>query len=217
MVVKRIILISLLSFYALFNFAQDSTFIKVHFLYGSKPAKGYKKTESKYFGGIMGGHVVVEIGDSIYGFSPAQPISRVFAKKSFSNGNFHLEKGYTFYYDTLHQKLLSIKIPVSKSEFSVIRKHAIKYLNQTPFDYALFGMRCASTAHDLLAQAGIFKARNKSGYILKTFYPRKLRKRLLDLALEKKYEITYQVGRKERKWEKDKRRHRKKLVPTIKP
>src|SRR5690606_27849943 len=101
--------------------------------------------------------------------------------------------------------------------FKTIRKHAVEYLNQTPFDYALFGMRCASTAHDLLAQTGIFKTRNKSGYILKTFYPRKLRKRLLDLAFEEKYEITYQVGRKERKWEKDKRRHRKKLVPTEKP
>lgn len=199
------------------NFAQDSTFIKVHFLYGSKPAKGYKKTESKYFGGIMGGHVVVEIGDSIYGFSPAQPISRVFAKKSFSNGNFHLESGYNFYYDSLHQKLLSIKIPISNTEFIEIRKHAREYLKQTPFDYALFGMRCASTAHDLLAKAEIFKTRSKLGYIIKTFYPRKIRKRLLDLAFENNYEIIYQEGRKERKWEKDKRRHRKRLVPSIKP
>lgn len=36
--------------FLLFNIklqAQDSLFLKVHFLYGSKPQKAYKKTQSK--------------------------------------------------------------------------------------------------------------------------------------------------------------------------
>lgn len=199
--------------------AQDSTFIKIHFKYGSKPAKGYKKSETKYFGGIHGGHVTVEVGDSIYGFSPidggAKP--RVFAKKSHSNGWFHLEEEYVFTYDSLNTQLLTIKIPVSKTELSDLRNQAKLYLNNAPYDYGLFGMRCAASAQEFLSVTSLYKKRSKLSIILRTFYPKKLRKRLLDSAFENNYEITYQEGRKERKWEKDKRRHRKRLVPSIKP
>ncbi len=37
--------------------AQDTTYIQVKFLYGSKPARGYHNEEARWFGGILGGHV----------------------------------------------------------------------------------------------------------------------------------------------------------------
>ena len=45
------------------SYSQDSSYIKVQFLYGSSHLKKYKNTEKKWFGGILGGHVGIE-GDS---------------------------------------------------------------------------------------------------------------------------------------------------------
>ena len=191
--------------------AQDTSYIKIHFKYGSKPAKGFKKTESKYFGGLHGGHVTVEIGDSIYGFSPAGGGSRVFAKKSHSNGDFHLESEYLYTNDSTGNKLTSITIPITNQELHELRIHVKNNLDKTPYDYAFFGMRCAASAHEMLSVAGVFKKRTKFFSIFYNFYPKKLRKRILDKAFEENYEIIHQEGRKERKWENDKQRHRKKL------
>jgi hypothetical protein len=195
--------------------AQDNSYIKIHFKYGSKPGKEYKKTESKYFGGIHGGHVTVEIGDSIYGFSPAQGGARILARKSHSNGNFHLEDSLEYRFDENSNKQTTIKIPVTKEEIICLKKYVKNYLNKAPYDYALFGMRCAASAHEMLSIAGIFKKRTKLFSIFYNFYPKKLRKRILDKAFEENYDIIHQEGRKERKWENDKRRHREKLKLQI--
>jgi hypothetical protein len=44
-----------------FLFASDSLFVKVHFVYGSKPKSAFKKIEAKQFGGIHGGHVYLNL------------------------------------------------------------------------------------------------------------------------------------------------------------
>ncbi len=191
--------------------AQDTTFIKVHFWYGSKPAKGFKKTEGKYFGGIHGGHVTVEIGDSTYGFS-LRSGARIFAHSSHSNGVFHLEDPLEYTFDSTADKQTTVIIPITQEEIHDLRIHVKNYLKEAPYDYAFFGMRCAASAHDLLSVAGIFKKRTKFFSIFYNFYPKKLRKRVLDKAYENKWEIIHQEGRKERKWENDKRRHRGKLT-----
>src|SRR5688572_1813198 len=50
--------------------AQDTAYIKVHFLYGSRPLKTYKD-EPRWFGGILGGHVGIEAADNqILNFIP---------------------------------------------------------------------------------------------------------------------------------------------------
>lgn len=197
------------------SFSQDSISIKIHFWYGSKPAKGYKKSESKYFGGIHGGHVTVEVGDSIYGFSPGGGKARIFAKRSHSNGYFHLESGLEYTFDSTADKQTSITIPVTKEELHQLRLHVNHYLQNRPYDYAFFGMRCAASAHEMLSVAGVFKKRTKLFSIFYNFYPKKLRKRILDKAFDENYEIIHQEGRKERKWENDKLRHRKKLKKLL--
>jgi len=190
--------------------AQDTAWIKIHFWYGSKPAKGFKKSESKYFGGIHGGHVTVEFGDTVIGFNPTKG-ARLFPKRSHSNGGHHLEEPLIFTYDSTDDKQSTIIIPVHKDDVLLMRELAISYLKEAPYDYALFGMRCAASAHEFLSVAGIFKKRAKLFSVFYNFYPKKLRKRVYDLAFENNYKILYQNGRKERKWEGDKRRHREKL------
>ena len=190
--------------------AQDSTYIKVHFWYGSKPARGFKNTESKYFGGLHGGHVTIQFGDTTIGFSPKKG-ARVFAKKSHSNGMHHIEQPLQFSFDSTDDRQSTIFIPVHKNDIPLLKKLAESYLETTPYDYALFGMRCASSAHEFLSVAGIFKERSKLFSVFYNFYPKKLRKRLYDIAFENGYKIIYQDGRKERKWEGDKKRHRERL------
>lgn len=58
-------------FISVLSYSQDSAYLKVHFLYGSKPLKKYKATEQKWFGGILGGHVGIEgDDDKIVNFLP---------------------------------------------------------------------------------------------------------------------------------------------------
>ena len=73
--------LTLMMFYTKFSIC-NNYFIKVHFLYGSKPKKEYKKTESKWFGGIHGGHVEIEINDTVYGFGPYKKFHYIAHKKS---------------------------------------------------------------------------------------------------------------------------------------
>jgi hypothetical protein len=65
---KKIIFFAAVIFLSKSLFSQQT--ITVHFLYGSKPAKGNKNAETKWFGGKKGGHVTIETGDSIVGFQP---------------------------------------------------------------------------------------------------------------------------------------------------
>jgi hypothetical protein len=59
----RLLSILLICLFGLSIQAQDSVYLKVHFLYGSKPKKRYQDSEPKWFGGILGGHVGIE-GDT---------------------------------------------------------------------------------------------------------------------------------------------------------
>ncbi|WP_338814872.1 hypothetical protein V9L05_06675 [Bernardetia sp. Wsw4-3y2] len=67
------ILILLFCFTPFLSYSQDTTFLKVHFLYGSKPLKSDKNTEQKWFGGILGGHVGIEVEeDKVLNFLPSR-------------------------------------------------------------------------------------------------------------------------------------------------
>lgn len=78
-----------------------------------------------------------------------------------------------------------------------------KYLEKSPYDYAFFGMRCASAAYDVLGQLEIVKPHSNFSTVCKNFYPKKLRKKLLRLAKHNSWKITRKPGRPSRKWEKE--------------
>ncbi len=85
-----------------------------------------------------------------------------------------------------------------------LRTNQSSYFDKNaPYDYAFLGMRCAASAQDVLGQIGVVKKRKRLKNIYTTFYPKKLRKRLLKQATEKNYKIISHQGRPTRKWEKD--------------
>jgi hypothetical protein len=185
----------------------DETSIKVHFLYGSRPLKEYKDSERKWFGGILGGHVGIEGSNGrILNFRP--------------NGNFHVlssekrrhsrydEHSYREFYSLFGSNPDSVKkvvvtIPVTTEQKKVFDSIEASYLKETPYDYALLGMRCGAASYEILSQLGILKSYSYKKTYLKIFYPQKLRRRLLALARENKWQIERQAGSVKRKWEND--------------
>ena len=184
--------------------SQDT--LKVHFLYGSKPKKDYKDTEKKWFGGVLGGHVGIE-GDSgkILNFINKGNF-HVFSNKNNMHSRFALHGSRNFY-EILGGKSDSVKkaivfVPITKEQKQIFDSLSSAYLNQTPYDYALFGMRCGAAAYEILGQLGIMKNFSHRKTYWKIFYPMKLRRRVLDKASENKWTVDRQEGTLKRRWEK---------------
>jgi len=203
----RKIITLLLCFMYVAAYPQDTTFIKVHFLYGSKPLKEYKDTEPKWFGGVLGGHVGVEgDNDMILNFLPSGKF-HWFAKEDNKHSTYQIHTVNSFYailggYPDSVKKAV-VYIPVTKQQKQKFDSIAAAYLNQTPYDYAFIGMRCGAATYDILGQLDILPNYDHSKTYRKIFYPKKLRKRLFKKAATNGWVIMRQNGSLRRKWEKD--------------
>lgn len=191
----------LLMLFTIACFGQTKS-IKVYFLYGSKPAKGYEKKEKKRFGGINGGHVSIGVDKEVIGFGPKGKF-HIFPKDKNRHSHFTSESLATFAKDSVGDKYTTITIPVTNEQYNKIKAIHKGYCDRAPYDYAFTGMRCAAASYDVLSQIGVFKPKSKSWMVNRIFYPRRLRKRMLKMAAEKGYKVQAQPGRKTRKWEKD--------------
>ncbi len=181
-------------------FAGDSTYtIKINFLYGSIPAKGHFKDESKLFGGIKGGHVNIEAGGRVLDFTPGNNPLLPHNKKP--SGGFSINSSVKWDSD---DKWKTVVVPVSKDQYFVLQKLFDSVAKQTPYDYAIFGMRCAAASYDVLSKIGLFKEYSIKKNIATHFYPKLLRKKVLKWADENNYTILSNEGRASRKWESDK-------------
>lgn len=174
--------------------------IAVHFLYGSVPAKGYKETEPKKFGGKKGGHVSIQMGDSIIGFQP-KGTCHIVPKSQDPNGYFRSDNLADWQLDTAGAKHVSIFIPLSDAQYVQLKNKLDSHLQKTPYDYAVFGMRCAAATYDALEDIGIVKEKGKTAKWTNYFYPQLLRRKMLKLAAERNYSVVRQSGRKSRVWE----------------
>jgi hypothetical protein len=189
-----------------FAHSQDSPCIKVQFIYGSKPLKKYKHTEKKWFGGIHGGHVGIE-GDSdrIYSFEIAGK-NKVFGGRA-DNCAYRCVTPEHFW-SIMKTKEDSLKSTTIVIPLTVPQKHKLDsitraYIQQVPYSYAVFGMRCAASTYEILAQLGILPEYSRFKTTMKIFYPRRLRKRLLYQAEKNNWTVTRKEGTPKRKWEKD--------------
>lgn len=185
----------------------DSAYLKVLFLYGSKPARGFKQQEPKWFGGMLGGHVGIEgAQDSVLSFVPQGKFHWI-AKKSNLHSQYVISTEAAFWQilggDADSVKKAIVVIPVTalqKQKFDSIRQ---AYLQAPPYDYALIGMRCGAAAYDILAQLQILKHYGYTKTYGKIFYPKKLRCRLLKLATQNRWTVIRLDGSTRRTWEGD--------------
>lgn len=189
-------------------YSQDTIFLKVHFLYGSKPLKSDKNTEQKWFGGILGGHVGIEVEeDKVLNFLPSRESFHWFANKKDKHSTYAIHSVPSFYAifgghpDSV--KLAIVYIPITIQQKETFDSIVSAYVGHAPYDYAFFGMRCGAATYEILAQLGIFPSYSYKKTSRKIFYPRKLRKRLFKMAGKNNWKISKQEGSKNRKWEND--------------
>ncbi|MGZ3880137.1 MAG: hypothetical protein ACXVBJ_15945 [Flavisolibacter sp.] len=186
--------------------SQDSPCIKVQFIYGSKPLKKYKETEKKWFGGIHGGHVGIE-GDSgkFYSFEIAGKNKLIGGKPDNCAYRCVTSEHFWSIMKTREDsiKFATITIPLTASQKHKLDSITTAYMLRVPYSYAVFGMRCAASTYEILAQIGILPEYSPLKTSMKIFYPRRLRKRLLRKAEKNNWMVTRKEGTPKRKWEKD--------------
>ena len=181
-------------------FASDTTYtIKLNFLYGSRPAKGYRQQESKLFGGIKSRHVNIDAGGRVLDFTPGN--NPLFPHNKKPSGGFSINPSVTWDND---DKWKTIVIPVSEDQYMALQKIFDSVAARTPYDYAIFGMRCAAASYDVLSKIGLFKPCSNDKNVITHFYPKLLRKKILKWADKNNYTIISNEGRPSRKWESDK-------------
>ena len=93
-----------------------------------------------------------------------------------------------------------VYIPVTRQQKERFDSIAVVYLQQTPYDYAVFGMRCSAAAYDILGQLNIFPHYSHTKTYKKIFYPKLLRKRLLKKADENGWKVVHEDGSRRRVW-----------------
>lgn len=181
---------------------QQEHLLKVLFRYGSRPARGYEKIEHFDFGGIHGGHVCLGIDSVVIGFDSPDGY-HIFPRKKNLKGVFLREDEHDYMKDTITKKYAVVEIPISDSQYGHLYRILTDYMNNAPYDYAFFGMRCASATYDVLSQIGIMEQKSYLGNVFSNFYPKLLRRKLFHLARKNNYNIIRLKGRKTRIWEED--------------
>lgn len=155
----------------------------------------------------MGGHVGVEADSGqILNFCRKGKLHVLQHKKN-RHSSFKLSttKKFNTIFDSTADsvKTLTIYIPVTALQKGKFDKIKTAYLITTPYDYAFMGMRCGAAAYEILAQTGVVKKMSYHRTWKRVFYPKKLRKKLIKMAIANHWKMDYTTGTYKRKWEKD--------------
>ncbi|TND08144.1 MAG: hypothetical protein FD123_2538 [Bacteroidetes bacterium] len=180
--------------------------VYVHILHGSKPRREFRNEEYKMLGGMLGGHVVLQVGDYAYGLNfhsrKVHPFAR--KKKAKMAGIFEKEDAEPMVSRwKTDAKVTTLTIPLSATEYDSLQARCEHMHRNLDFDYAFFGMRCASTCYYMLGSAEVLPCGSHFKSIRKAFHPKQLRKKLVRLAKKRNYKIEVSPGSEKRKWEGD--------------
>jgi hypothetical protein len=183
-------------------YSQEPHMLKVFFRYGSIPEIGYEYIEYEEVGGLQGGHVSLGIDSLEIGFTNVDRI-HVFPNRKAPTGIFYWEYLKDFENGVADKKYVTFLIPISEEQYKKLTGLLLGYLDDPPYDYAFFGMRCASATYEVLSQIGILEQKSRVGNIISNFYPRMLRRKMAELARKNGYTVIRVKGRKTRIWERD--------------
>ena len=184
------------------SFAQDPHSLKVFFRYGSIPEIGYEYVEYEEIGGLHGGHVSLGIDSLEIGFTNDKTI-HLFPGNNHKNGVFYWEYLKDFEDQVSDKKYITFVVPLSEVQYDTLRTILLAYIDESPYDYAFFGMRCTSAAYDVLSQIGLLEPKTRAANIISNFYPKMLRRKMFQLARQRGYTVVRAKGRKTRIWDND--------------
>jgi hypothetical protein len=177
--------------------------IRIHFIHGSFPKKGCEDQRIRV-GSLLGGHVEIEIDSLVFGFEFEDPNRiPIFPEKDqcLYNSKFTKKTKAFWLQETELDKMTSINIPVSETQKETLLNKLQKQHLQAPYDYSFFGIRCASSTYEDLAEIGILPAKTRRQYIFHAFYPRQLRLKMWKWANKNNLEVGLKSGIDCRVWE----------------
>ncbi|OFY83899.1 MAG: hypothetical protein A3F72_07835 [Bacteroidetes bacterium RIFCSPLOWO2_12_FULL_35_15] len=191
----------ILAFFCTKSQTSDSLkLIRIHIIHGSKPKSA---VEYKTIGGMYGGHVVIETDSCVYGFFFDSKQIHVFPHKRGKAGVYEKENLSDWKRNYKSYKITSIEIPIFLNQYEQLIKQYEEYIQESPHDYAFFGMRCASSCYWVLGTIGVVKKCSKLKSMHKAFHPKAFRKKMQKLSQKNGYVTYIQKGRSTRKWEND--------------
>jgi len=204
--------------------------VRILCLYGSIPAKGWQGKEpmrgpNSMLGRMVklhGGHVTVEYArDKALSFQPVHydgpgGAGHLFSRSSPQKFNscfriysetrsWNVLGNYYNNIDSLRRAVFII--PVTAAQKHTLDSLAHAYTETTPYDYAFFGMRCASASYQFLEAAGLV-TEYKHNIWWHVFTTRDFRNALYKEYLrnrEKGWRLETSRGSGSRQWEKDSR------------
>jgi hypothetical protein len=182
----------------------DRKIIVIHFLHGYIVKKQFKHTDKSIRGGLLGGHIYIQLKNHLYGFEPLNIKDfHVLPRIKSSRFNSIVKKGHIDDWLQYHQhvKFTSIEISVSQPRYVYLKNILKKFNKHPPYDYALLGVRCTSFTHYLLTKCGICHSTGIIDSIIRYPYPRKLRSSLMRNAQQQGWKISETAGAEARIWE----------------
>ncbi len=177
------------------TYSQDT--IVVQIAHGSKPRKQYIN-EQRTIGGYKGGHVVIQIDQTAYGFFFKGHRIHIFPHLKRNNGIFQQHTIQEWVNITKDKKVTKIFIPLSAEEKQQLLRFYQYNLIKPAYDYSFFGQRCASSAYGALKMVHKIK---RGSYLFNAFHPAQLRKKIIKQNKERGYKIIVKPGSNKRKWE----------------
>ena len=172
----------------------------VHFIHGSIAQEGciYPR---KRLGGLLGGHVEIELDGQVYGFRLNQLPVHIFVNNNDFNSKYEVNTKEKWLKRTEYEKITAIYLPINAAQKDKLSSLLKAYLIQSPYDYAFFGKRCASSTADILSQSDIICPLSNTDILTAFLSPRPLRNTLLNLAENKHLLVKKKQGVDCRIWE----------------
>jgi hypothetical protein len=182
----------------------ENELLIVHFIHGSVPQPECNDQRIRP-GGLWGGHIEVEIDEVFYSFNRISKERKIhiFSKKNPTDYNalfVGMEKS-AWLKKTENDKITAITIPIAPPTKEKIKRIYQSYLVEVPYDYALFGMRCTSSAHHILAKVEVFRAFGQFGCLVFSFYPKLMRRKVVAFGVKNSLKISLKKGIECRDWE----------------
>jgi zinc D-Ala-D-Ala dipeptidase len=190
-----------ITFEDLANIKTNGRRIKIHIQHGSRPKWKFRNVEKWVFGGVKGGHCMIESDDGITSFHHVGNL-RIFPRKENFRSEYTRETLTKWAKDTVGERYTSIEIEITEAQFNCLHNLHETYLKNNPYDYAFLGMRCTAGCADVLTKICILKNTSRPRLIAKYFYPQMLRRKLLRMAKKFNFTVTKTKGSSRRRWDK---------------
>lgn len=140
-----------------FSYQSRMKQIQIHLIHGST-RKSFNSRKSNRLFGLLGGHVLIQIGEELFSFSYKERINRIWPRKIKKNGLFKIEYYPEWIQEVHWEKRTTYVVKLNQYQYENLQQIINNYKSDNPYDYALFGERCCSVHYRMLAGAEIIKS-----------------------------------------------------------